>query len=217
MPSPPARRSGAPAGSSRAPRASPVRSPSPRGSSSSAGAGLAHAGPCHPFGDVDRVQLTCPCGGVAITDSSDAGEAHDAFRALRHDHASVSIVGGEHGEPPRLPLGHVEPVEGLFGQLTPVCPPPRLDVHLGDGPGVIDHRVAEQNATASLLRCAWMQQAERVPVDERLPRGLDDVLAHPDRGPLAFAVRQVDQHPHHRPGAVRVPESTRTRKSSSSI
>src|SRR3954453_21646160 len=57
-------------------------------------------------------------------------------------------------------------------------------------------------ATRSVLRVlARVQHAVGVAVDERLPRGLDDVLADAHRGPLALTVGQIDQHTDRRPGA----------------
>src|SRR5262245_12327708 len=49
-----------------------------------------------------------------------------------------------------------------------------------------------------LRRGPRMEQAVGVAVDERFPRGLDDVLADPHGGPFALAVGQVDQHAHRR-------------------
>src|SRR6185436_14633367 len=57
-------------------------------------------------------------------------------------------------------------------------------------------------ATRSVLCVlAGVEEAIGVAVDEGFPRSLDDVLADPDRGPLALAVRQVDQHANRRPRA----------------
>src|SRR5947207_15932940 len=47
--------------------------------------------------------------------------------------------------------------------------------------------------TGSLLGRARVQQAVQIPVGERLPRGLDDVLRDADRGPRLLTVRHVDQ------------------------
>ena len=46
------------------------------------------------------------------------------------------------------------------------------------------------------------EQAELDRVEQGLPRGLDDVLVHADRGPGRVAVGGVDQHPRDRAGAL---------------
>ena len=57
------------------------------------------------------------------------------------------------------------------------------------------------SGTAPTASHPGAQEAELDRVEERLPRGLDDVLVHTDRRPRLLAVGRVDEHPRDRAGS----------------
>src|SRR5215471_17030258 len=111
------------------------------------------------------------------------------------------------GEPNNAPFG-CTPSTRSPGRLArqsraggSVTPAARLGSLRGWSP-----RTSETNGSVgivSLFPSRSEQQSVHQRVVERLPRRLDDVLAHADRRPVAVAVGRVDQHTGDRPGALR--------------